>query len=584
MSYTPENNPYIPGDPYSYDLKWLVSQIKNLNNVILGLDERIRLAVIAALDQHDPVYYNNAGELIASEQNAPSIAYIEGYYSAGDGGANLYYVTSDYNDVLTANYYLTLNGANRWAIPIILTPFVTPEMFGAVGNGITDDTDAVETAFLYPVIYAFNSYACERMHYNGVFKHTLYGRGTGKFILTEDPANLFQIDATSGYFIIDGVEFDGNGAAMIGTGGGLIQANGVDLTIVNSYIHDFDGSNASNAISAGGQHILIADNCKFVNCASGPYFLSKISNVVRNCYIENCKAGVQLYSTKHAVVDGNVFYNNQNDVAAYTSYTADINDIKIVNNSFIETRGYSEYDGSIYAYINKPDTSTQIDMIVANNVFTNINCAAVALGQIPIPAGQTETIKGVKVYDNIINIVADTGDVVTGAFVVLSASDISICNNVVTVTGTKDLRAVYFRGKQYTGDIRFNKFLGNFRDFIYNSGTATNLNIELDLEHNIIEKAIDWLLTIGTSTITANSYVRVINAPEEITYNAADYITSTFYGHVHVDYTWAGTYTRYLITANNKGAGMIQHYASTGHFYYYDIATTSYKELTTQMV
>ena len=28
MAYTPENNPYIPGDPYSYDLKWMVQQIK----------------------------------------------------------------------------------------------------------------------------------------------------------------------------------------------------------------------------------------------------------------------------------------------------------------------------------------------------------------------------------------------------------------------------------------------------------------------------------------------------------------------------------------------------------------------------
>lgn len=28
MGYTPENNPYIPGDPYSYDLKWIVEKLK----------------------------------------------------------------------------------------------------------------------------------------------------------------------------------------------------------------------------------------------------------------------------------------------------------------------------------------------------------------------------------------------------------------------------------------------------------------------------------------------------------------------------------------------------------------------------
>lgn len=28
MAYSPENNPYIPGDPYSYDLKWIVAEVK----------------------------------------------------------------------------------------------------------------------------------------------------------------------------------------------------------------------------------------------------------------------------------------------------------------------------------------------------------------------------------------------------------------------------------------------------------------------------------------------------------------------------------------------------------------------------
>lgn len=33
MGYTPENNPYIPGDPYSYDLKWIVTKIKELEKL-----------------------------------------------------------------------------------------------------------------------------------------------------------------------------------------------------------------------------------------------------------------------------------------------------------------------------------------------------------------------------------------------------------------------------------------------------------------------------------------------------------------------------------------------------------------------
>lgn len=584
MAYTPNNNPYIPGDPYSYDLKWLVSQIKRLDGIMSGLDERIRLAVIAALDQHDPVYYDTAADLISSDQRAPSIAYIEGFYNAGDGGANLYYITDDYNDVLAADFYLTMSGPNKWAIPIILTPWVTPEMFGAAGDGLTDDTAAVMTAFNYPVIYAFRSYLVNRMQFSGNFVHTLYGAGTGKMILAVTNANIIQIDATSGSFTVDGMEFDGNHFRMVAPGGGLVQANGVDLTMRNCYLHDYDGSNASNAISAGGQHYHLIDNCRIVNCASGPYLLGKIKNVVRNCYIENCLAGVQLSSTKHALVDGNTFYQCQNDVTGMTTYTAEIKDITIVNNKFIETTGYGEYTGSITFYVNKVSTDTIVGLTVANNTFTDINCAAVALGQIAIPTGQTDTFKDANIHDNIINITANTGDAVVGAFVVMSSSDVRINNNRIVASGTKGLRGVYFRGKRFTGELRFNTFAGNFRDFVYNSGTATDLDIQLDLEHNTFDNAIDWLLTIGTSTILTDSYVRVLNAPGEITYNAADYITSTFYNHVHVNYSPGGTYTRYLISANTKGAGMILHMGNSDHFYYYDHASSTYRELTTQSV
>ena len=33
MAYTPTNNPYIPGDPYSYDLKWMVEEVKKAQAV-----------------------------------------------------------------------------------------------------------------------------------------------------------------------------------------------------------------------------------------------------------------------------------------------------------------------------------------------------------------------------------------------------------------------------------------------------------------------------------------------------------------------------------------------------------------------
>lgn len=54
MTYTPENNPYIPGDPYSYDLKWIVAEIKHALELYEPLHDEIT-------DLHDYVinYFAN---------------------------------------------------------------------------------------------------------------------------------------------------------------------------------------------------------------------------------------------------------------------------------------------------------------------------------------------------------------------------------------------------------------------------------------------------------------------------------------------------------------------------------------------
>lgn len=49
MGYTPDNNPYIPGDPYSYDLKWQVDNIKHMQSRFAELDEQVQ----EATDQAD---------------------------------------------------------------------------------------------------------------------------------------------------------------------------------------------------------------------------------------------------------------------------------------------------------------------------------------------------------------------------------------------------------------------------------------------------------------------------------------------------------------------------------------------------
>ena len=39
--YSPEDNPYVPGDPYSYDLKWMIRKLKEMQDQIDDLEARV---------------------------------------------------------------------------------------------------------------------------------------------------------------------------------------------------------------------------------------------------------------------------------------------------------------------------------------------------------------------------------------------------------------------------------------------------------------------------------------------------------------------------------------------------------------
>lgn len=52
MAYTPENNPYIPGDPYSYDLKWMVEKINALTDPLNSAERAEDAAEAAELSKN----------------------------------------------------------------------------------------------------------------------------------------------------------------------------------------------------------------------------------------------------------------------------------------------------------------------------------------------------------------------------------------------------------------------------------------------------------------------------------------------------------------------------------------------------
>lgn len=68
MAYTPENNPYIPGDPYSYDLKWVVSNIKTLISNYTGEIDELKAFIMDYINNLDlsPVVAAELQEMYAN--------------------------------------------------------------------------------------------------------------------------------------------------------------------------------------------------------------------------------------------------------------------------------------------------------------------------------------------------------------------------------------------------------------------------------------------------------------------------------------------------------------------------------------
>lgn len=86
------NNPYIPGDPFSYDLKWIVAKIK----------------------EHSVSIQANSTAIDSLEERIPTLEEIKEYLQQAASSGKL--------------------------------SFITPEMLGAFGDGEHDDTEAFQAA------------------------------------------------------------------------------------------------------------------------------------------------------------------------------------------------------------------------------------------------------------------------------------------------------------------------------------------------------------------------------------------------------------------------------------------------------
>lgn len=136
------------------------------------------------------------------------IAHTNGFHTAGDGGAAYYTIgasdTANGMDVLALQ-----NGL--YATLVVTEPYVTPEMFGAYGDGTHDDHDAILAAFKYvtskQVAIDANNYSTIAVQFNT--KKYLNG-STVTFGSDTTLANVIQVDGNDGWVTGFGFKFESN--------------------------------------------------------------------------------------------------------------------------------------------------------------------------------------------------------------------------------------------------------------------------------------------------------------------------------------------------------------------------------------
>lgn len=170
----------------------------------------------------------------------------------------------------------------------------TPEMYGAFGDGVADDTNALQACIEEGnfVLLRGTYMITKTINFENVNNIILYG---GKIIRDKDKTfNTIKGSNCSNVHLIN-VEFEGNG-------------NNSEMT------YTWSDNTQACIILAGDCNNIFIEKCKVKNFNYGIFTLGaettdgnmSINATIRDCYFENCTSGIDTYG-KNILIDNNSF-------------------------------------------------------------------------------------------------------------------------------------------------------------------------------------------------------------------------------------------------------------------------------------
>jgi len=187
--------------------KLYVDEIENLNGSIKPVKN-----IVAKVDTIIDLLQIDTSKLETGEQ-----FHVLGYHTRNDGGGGIFYwdadedkanhnggtiidptqtFPSDWSDTTQQETWFTANGTGNGCWKRVIGDYVTPEMFGAKGDGVTDDTKTIQRAVnmshtLLPVELSAKTYIVSEPI---IIDSTQVIRGKGKYLSVIKAADGSNID------------------------------------------------------------------------------------------------------------------------------------------------------------------------------------------------------------------------------------------------------------------------------------------------------------------------------------------------------------------------------------------------------
>ena len=264
------------GDGFAVDTNIEKKTVEEFINDNIADISAIVAAAIEALRTEYISKYDTLTDLLAADIPTGSYAETLGYSSIYDNGGTKYRIyDNDTEPVPVGAYYETMSNGN---LAVVVTRNNTPEMFGCVGDGVTDDSIKMNECFSHSDVVTFSpdkTYMIDAIPSN----HPIELHSNMKVVGLGSTVKCITNDSTSYYIFllhqlhdveIEGVNFVGERDSHTGTTGEW--GEGLRMrTCENIYVHDctfkdFWGDGLIMEVAGGPNKNIIVENCTFKRC------------------------------------------------------------------------------------------------------------------------------------------------------------------------------------------------------------------------------------------------------------------------------------------------------------------------------